>query len=1001
MHEELGARFEGREKELSAAFRSLTKSEVRSRVLREQVRIDGRGPRDIRPLSAEVGVLPRVHGSALFERGETQILGVTTLNMLRMEQALDTLSPEKSKRYMHNYNFPPYSTGETGRVGSPKRREIGHGALAERALIPVLPSREEFPYAIRQVSEALGSNGSTSMGSVCASTLGLLSAGVPLKAPVAGIAMGLISDEVDGKTQYVTLTDILGAEDAFGDMDFKVAGTRDFVTALQLDTKLDGIPSDVLAAALQQAHEARQTILDVMQRAIEAPAEMSDYAPRVTTVKIPVDKIGMVIGPKGQTINAIQDETGAEISIEDDGTIYVGATNGPSAQAAVERINAIANPTLPKMGDRFLGTVVKTAPFGAFVSLLPGRDGLLHISKVGDGKRVEKVEDFLNVGDRVEVEIADIDQRGKIYLDKVRPEGAERRPPQLVRSGPPAATGVVTGVRVTGVTASAVATGSWPRAWRRWRGRRRQPSATPYPAQLTREPLTGRATPSPAGSFVNSSIPSSYWKQVAVSRTRHSSFLGTRPGSTPRAGRQATPTARAAGGSTRAVTRTLSDDPLGGTVRRTVLPNGLRVLTEAIPAMRSVSFGIWVAVGSRDETGPQAGAAHFLEHLLFKGTHKRNALEISSAIEAVGGETNAFTTKEYTCYYARVLDEDLPLAIDVMCDLVADSLLEPADVETERGVILEEIAMHDDEPGDEVHDLFAQAVYGDHPLGRLISGTAETVTPMTRRQIQSFYRRATSRRRSSSPPPQPRPHRRGAAGPPGAAGTPLDTDPARPAATGHPRRTHPGRRHGGGGEGDRAGAHRAGLPGHRPARRTPLRSRGAEQRARRRHVQPAVPGDPGAPRPRLLRLLLRQPVRRQRPVRRLRRLRPGSGRRGAGADPGRVGAYRRARRHRGGTGPGQGDEQGFVRARPGGHRFPDEPAGQGRAALRGPGAGQRAARPGRRGHPRRRQRPRRRTAGPADVPRRRRPVRRSGLQRLTLPVERVGTTLGVSASRLG
>ncbi|ROT32805.1 polyribonucleotide nucleotidyltransferase [Micromonospora sp. HM5-17] len=417
--------FEGREKEINAAFRSLTKAEVRARVLREQVRIDGRGLRDIRPLTAEIAVLPRVHGSALFERGETQILGVTTLNMLRMEQALDTLSPEKSKRYMHNYNFPPYSTGETGRVGAPKRREIGHGALAERALIPVLPSREEFPYAIRQVSEAIGSNGSTSMGSVCASTLSLLSAGVPLKAPVAGIAMGLISDEVDGKTQYVTLTDILGAEDAFGDMDFKVAGTRDFVTALQLDTKLDGIPSDVLAAALQQAYEARQVILDVMQEAIEAPAKMSDYAPRVTTVKIPVDKIGMVIGPKGQTINAIQDETGAEISIEDDGTIYVGATNGPAAEAAVERINAIANPTLPKVGDKFLGTVVKTAAFGAFVSLLPGRDGLLHISKVGDGKRVEKVEDYLNVGDKIEVQIADIDARGKIYLDKVRPEGEE------------------------------------------------------------------------------------------------------------------------------------------------------------------------------------------------------------------------------------------------------------------------------------------------------------------------------------------------------------------------------------------------------------------------------------------------------------------------------------------------------------------------------------------------------------------------------------------------
>ncbi|NUT31861.1 MAG: polyribonucleotide nucleotidyltransferase [Hamadaea sp.] len=421
--------FEGREKEVSAAFRSVTKSEVRSRVLRDKIRMDGRGLADIRPLTAEVQVLPRVHGSALFERGETQILGVTTLNMLRMEQALDTLSPQKTKRYMHNYNFPPYSTGETGRVGAPKRREIGHGALAERALIPVLPSREEFPYAIRQVSEALGSNGSTSMGSVCASTMSLLTAGVPLKAPVAGIAMGLISDEVDGKTEYVTLTDILGAEDAFGDMDFKVAGTREFVTALQLDTKLDGIPSDVLAAALRQAHDARQTILDVMQEAIDSPGEMSEYAPRVTTVKIPVDKIGMVIGPKGQTINAIQDETGAEISIEDDGTIYVGATNGPSAQAAVERINAIANPTLPKVGDKFLGTVVKTAAFGAFISLLPGRDGLLHISKVGDGKRVEKVEDFLNVGDKVEVEIAEIDSRGKIYLDKVYPEGVEKPAP--------------------------------------------------------------------------------------------------------------------------------------------------------------------------------------------------------------------------------------------------------------------------------------------------------------------------------------------------------------------------------------------------------------------------------------------------------------------------------------------------------------------------------------------------------------------------------------------
>ncbi|QNE22194.1 polyribonucleotide nucleotidyltransferase [Kribbella qitaiheensis] len=415
----LAEAFEGREKELSAAFRSLTKKLVRNRVLTEKVRMDGRGLADIRPLKAQVRVLPRVHGSAIFERGETQIMGVTTLNMLRMEQQLDTLSPETRKRYMHNYNFPPYSTGETGRVGSPKRREIGHGALAERALVPVLPSREDFPYALRQVSEALGSNGSTSMGSVCASTLSLLSAGVPLKAPVAGIAMGLISGEVDGELAYVALTDILGAEDAFGDMDFKVAGTKDFVTALQLDTKLDGIPASVLAGALTQAKEARLTILDVMAKAIDAPGEMSEFAPRVISVKVPVDKIGEVIGPKGKMINQITDETGADISIEDDGTVYIGATNGPSAEAARAMINAIANPTMPEKGERYLGTVVKTTNFGAFISLLPGKDGLLHISKLrglAGGKRVEAVEDILSVGQKLQVEIAEIDDRGKLSL---------------------------------------------------------------------------------------------------------------------------------------------------------------------------------------------------------------------------------------------------------------------------------------------------------------------------------------------------------------------------------------------------------------------------------------------------------------------------------------------------------------------------------------------------------------------------------------------------------
>ncbi len=423
----LAEQFEGREKEISASLRSLTKKLVRQRVLREKIRIDGRGLKDIRPLTAEVEVIPRVHGSALFERGETQILGVTTLNMLKMEQQLDTLNPEDHKRYMHNYNFPPYSTGETGRVGSPKRREIGHGALAERALLPVLPTREEFPYAIRQVSEALGSNGSTSMGSVCASTLSLLNAGVPLKAPVAGIAMGLISDEVDGKTEYVALTDILGAEDAFGDMDFKVAGTKDFVTALQLDTKLDGIPASVLAAALLQAKEARLAILGVMNEAIDRPDDMNPLAPRIISIKIPVDQIGAVIGPKGKVINQIQEETGAEITIEDDGTIYVGATNGTAADAAKAQILAIADPKLPEVGERYNGTVVKLAAFGAFVNLLPGKDGLLHISqirKMHGGKRIENLEDVMNVGDKVHVEIGEIDPKGKLSLVPVLEETA-------------------------------------------------------------------------------------------------------------------------------------------------------------------------------------------------------------------------------------------------------------------------------------------------------------------------------------------------------------------------------------------------------------------------------------------------------------------------------------------------------------------------------------------------------------------------------------------------
>ncbi len=424
---------EEREGEFANALKSMQKKIVRHRTLTEGIRIDGRGVKDIRALSAQVGVLPRVHGSALFQRGETQILGVTTLNMLEMEQKIDSLSPTTSKRYIHHYNFPPYSTGETGRVGSPKRREIGHGALAERALVPVIPSREEFPYAIRQVSEALGSNGSTSMGSTCASTLSLLNAGVPLRAPVAGIAMGLMHDEIDGETRYVTLTDILGAEDALGDMDFKVTGTSEFVTALQLDTKLDGIPASELAKAMLQAREARMTLLEVMEEAIDEPDEMSPYAPRIITVHIPVDKIGEVIGPKGKMINQIQDDTGAQINIEEDGTIYIGADSGEAAEAARSMINSIANPQMPEVGERYLGTVVKLTSFGAFISLLPGKDGLLHISKLrplNEGKRVEAVEDILSVGQKLQVEISEIDDRGKLSLVPVVEESSDAKDDQ-------------------------------------------------------------------------------------------------------------------------------------------------------------------------------------------------------------------------------------------------------------------------------------------------------------------------------------------------------------------------------------------------------------------------------------------------------------------------------------------------------------------------------------------------------------------------------------------
>jgi polyribonucleotide nucleotidyltransferase len=413
---ELAGEFEGREKEIRAAVRSLIKQLVRQRIATTGMRIDGRGPADIRPLSAAVGIISTAHGSGLFQRGETQVLNITTLGMPRMDQLLDTIGIDEKKRFMHHYNMPPFANGETGRVGSPKRREIGHGLLAERALVPVVPPVEEFPYALRLVSEVLSSNGSTSMASVCASTLSLMDAGVPIKAPVGGIAMGLV--KVDDR--YITLTDILGAEDAFGDMDFKVAGTADFVTALQLDTKIDGLPADVLASALQQAREARVKVLAVMADAISEPrTEVRDTAPKIVSLEIPIDKIGEVIGPKGKVINALQQETGTDIAVEDDGligTVTIGAKDGGAVAEARRRIEMILDPPKAEVGMVYTGKVVNITKFGAFVNILPGRDGLIHISKLGRGRRIDKVEDVLDLGDEIDVRVDDIDPQGKVSL---------------------------------------------------------------------------------------------------------------------------------------------------------------------------------------------------------------------------------------------------------------------------------------------------------------------------------------------------------------------------------------------------------------------------------------------------------------------------------------------------------------------------------------------------------------------------------------------------------
>ncbi len=423
--DEVAAEFadlDGAKDQIREAVRSLSKEIVRERIVADGFRIDGRATDEVRPLSSVAGYLGRTaHGSGLFQRGETQVLNVTTLGMSRMEQIVDTLNPQDRRRFMHHYNFPPFSTGEAGFMRGPKRREIGHGALAERAIFPVVPSKEDFPYTIRLVSDVLTSNGSTSMGSVCASSLSLMDAGVPIVDHVAGVAMGLVY--ADGK--YVTLTDILGAEDAFGDMDFKVAGTEDAITALQLDTKIEGIPAEVLAQALQQARQARLQILEVMRAAIAEPRpDVGETAPKITSFEIPIDKIAEVIGPRGKVINSIQEETGADINVDDDGTVgtvSIGATDREVVSEAERQIRLIVNPPTPDVGATYEGRVVNITKFGAFVNVLPGTDGLLHISKLGGKRRLNSVEEVLELGDVISVIVEEIDPNGKISLSPADP----------------------------------------------------------------------------------------------------------------------------------------------------------------------------------------------------------------------------------------------------------------------------------------------------------------------------------------------------------------------------------------------------------------------------------------------------------------------------------------------------------------------------------------------------------------------------------------------------
>ena len=596
----------------------------------------------------------------------------------------------------------PWANGETGRVGSPKRREIGHGALAARALLPVLPSQEEFSYTLRLVAEVLASNGSTSMASVCSGSLALMDAGVPIKAAVAGIAMGLVYAE--GK--YTTLTDILGAEDAFGDMDFKVAGTSDVITALQLDTKIEGIPADVLAAALDQAKEARTEILANMNACIAEPrAEVAATAPKIISITIPMDKIGEVIGPKGKVINTIQQETGADIAVDDDGSVgivTIGAVEASKMEEAKARILAIVDPPKADVGATYMGRVVNVTKFGAFVNILPGRDGLVHISKLGKGKRINNVEDVLTLGQEIEVIVEEIDEKGKVSLTP----GASWNP--------------------------------FPNgdALRRRHLRQLPHRSTRRLRQAIVRLRSASMTPSMPSSPASSATSAPVARPVAAHPTAViAARVATTPAAVARVG-----IVDPAPGPDRRSRRAMTD------LRISQLESGLTVATEHVPGALSVATGVWVGVGSRDEPAELSGVSHFLEHLLFKGTPTRTSQEISRSVDRVGGDFNAFTSKEYTAYYIRLPARHAVFGVDLLGDVLIRPALRETDVDSERLVILEELAMDDDSPDDVAHRAFAAQLFADHPLGRETAGDRQTVQAISAADVRRLLRGSLPRR---------------------------------------------------------------------------------------------------------------------------------------------------------------------------------------------------------------------------------------------------------------